>query len=137
MFTVKSSIFHLQCVILSETVLGKNAEVAKNSNIFQLFGLFQCSVTRSRVAHAEHQAIKNQEQSVLCACVQFQHSSLLCYERSVELQNLVKMSSGDAQKKTKSHTHTQFVATEYGIGIDCPTITSSFRPRKHVLLSMF
>jgi hypothetical protein len=30
MFTVKDSMFHMQCVILSETFSGKNADAAEN-----------------------------------------------------------------------------------------------------------
>jgi hypothetical protein len=89
--TVKASIIHLQCVILSETGCGKSVEAANNRNILQLLSLIQRSVTRSRVARAAHQAIENQGHSMLCAFLQFQHSSLLCYKSSINLQNLVKI----------------------------------------------
>jgi hypothetical protein len=47
----------LQCIILSETCSGKNAEAAENSQNFQLFSIFQHSVTHSRVARAAHKAV--------------------------------------------------------------------------------
>jgi hypothetical protein len=75
MLTVKTSMFLLQRIILSETCCGRNAEAAENGHIlFKLVSVFQSSLTHSRVAHATHQAgaIKT---SQLCACVQFQHSS--------------------------------------------------------------
>jgi hypothetical protein len=34
MLTVKASLFHFQCIILSETCSGKNAEAAENNHIF-------------------------------------------------------------------------------------------------------
>jgi hypothetical protein len=42
--TVKASIFHLP-----KTRCGKNAEAAENGKIFQLFDIFQRSVTRSTI----------------------------------------------------------------------------------------
>jgi hypothetical protein len=83
-------------VSLAVRHFARNPTVAKmlrhqKTNIFQLFDLFQRSVTRSKVALAAHQAIKNQAQSVLFVCTQFQHSSLLCFESSVDFQNLVKI----------------------------------------------
>jgi hypothetical protein len=91
MLTAKASVFHLRCVILTQTYCGKNADSSDNGQFFQLLSVFQGSVTRSRIASAAHQAIKNHGQSLLCACVQFQHSSLLCFESSVDLHTLVKI----------------------------------------------
>jgi hypothetical protein len=56
MLTFKASMFYLQCIILSETCYGKNAEAAENSHPLQL-GAFQCSVTPSRVECGAHQAV--------------------------------------------------------------------------------
>jgi hypothetical protein len=39
--------FHPQCIILSKTCCGKNAEAAENSRISQLLSFFQRSVTQS------------------------------------------------------------------------------------------
>jgi hypothetical protein len=54
--TVKALMLHLQCVILSETCCGKNAEAAENCHIFQLVIVFQCFVTTSIFAQTAHQA---------------------------------------------------------------------------------
>jgi hypothetical protein len=40
MLPVKASMFLLQCIILSETCCGKNAEAAENGHIFQLLSVF-------------------------------------------------------------------------------------------------
>jgi hypothetical protein len=85
----------LQCSTFSalfrqKTYWGKNAEAASNGHICQLLSVFQRFVTHSRVAHAAHQAISIKA-SLLCASVQFQRSNLLCFDRSVDLQNLVKI----------------------------------------------
>jgi hypothetical protein len=40
MLPVKASMFLLQCIILSETHCGKNAEAAENGHIFQLLSVF-------------------------------------------------------------------------------------------------
>jgi hypothetical protein len=50
MLTVKASMFHLQCIVLSEIYCGKNAEAAENGHIFQPMNIFQHSVTYSRAA---------------------------------------------------------------------------------------
>jgi hypothetical protein len=68
MLTAKTSMFPLQCIFLSKTCCSKNAEAAENGQVFSFLSVFQRSVTRPRVAHAAHQAIKNQGQSLLCAC---------------------------------------------------------------------
>jgi hypothetical protein len=54
--TVKASMFHLLCIILSETLCDKNAEAAENGHIFKLVSVFQCSLTH-RVACAANQAV--------------------------------------------------------------------------------
>jgi hypothetical protein len=41
MLKVNASMFHVQCIILSENGCGKNAEAAENGNIFQLVRVFQ------------------------------------------------------------------------------------------------
>jgi hypothetical protein len=55
MLTVKTSMFHLQCIFLSETCDNKNA--AENGHIFPFLSVFQRSVTHSRVALEAHQAV--------------------------------------------------------------------------------
>jgi hypothetical protein len=72
---------------LPKTSCGKNAAAAENGHIFQLLSIFHRSVTHSRVARAAHQPVKYQGKSLLCACGQFQHSSLHFYESIVNLQN--------------------------------------------------
>jgi hypothetical protein len=74
--------FHLQCIILSETCCGKNAGAAKISHIFQTMSVFQCFVTLYRVALAAHQAVVIK--AGVC-CVQFQHSSLHYFDGSINL----------------------------------------------------
>jgi hypothetical protein len=67
MVTVKASLFHLQCIIESDTCCGKNAEAAKNCNFFfQFVGIFQCSVAHSTVACAAHQAVTIKASSAVC-----------------------------------------------------------------------
>jgi hypothetical protein len=53
MLTVKVSMFHLQCIILSETFCDKNAEAAENGHIFNAL-----SVIHSRVLRGVNQAIE-------------------------------------------------------------------------------
>jgi hypothetical protein len=91
MLTVEASIFHFLCIILSETCCGKNAEATKISQISQLMTVFQRFVTKSRIACAAHQAITIIRLSLLCECVQFQHSSLHYSGSIVYLQNFVKI----------------------------------------------
>jgi hypothetical protein len=55
--TVKTSMFHLQCIIMSETCCSKNAESAEISHIFHFLSVFQRSVTHSRVALGAHLAV--------------------------------------------------------------------------------
>jgi hypothetical protein len=88
---MKDSMFHLQCIILSKACCVKNAEAAENSDIFQLVSDFQRSVTHSRVARATHQAVAIKAESLMCTCVQFQHSSWNCFGGSIDLQSLVKI----------------------------------------------
>jgi hypothetical protein len=57
MLTVEALTFYLQSIILSETFCGKNAEAAGNGHILQLLGVFQRSVTHSRVECGAHQAV--------------------------------------------------------------------------------
>jgi hypothetical protein len=58
MLTVKTSMFHFQCIILSKTCWDKTAEAAVNSHMCQLLSVFQRSVTQSRVTLAAHQAVR-------------------------------------------------------------------------------
>jgi hypothetical protein len=46
--------YHLQCISLSETCYGKNAEAAENSHIIQLVSVFQHSVTGTPKLHMQH-----------------------------------------------------------------------------------
>jgi hypothetical protein len=55
--TVKTSMFHLQCIVLSKTCCSKNAEAAENGHAFYFLSVFQRSVTHSRAAREAHQAV--------------------------------------------------------------------------------
>jgi hypothetical protein len=57
MLVVKTSMFHLQCIFLSETCCSKNAEAAENGHIVHFLSLFQRSVTHSTLALEAHQAV--------------------------------------------------------------------------------
>jgi hypothetical protein len=59
MSTVTASMFHVQCIILSETFCGKNAEAAENWYIFQLLSVFQRSVTPSGVQRGAHKSLQS------------------------------------------------------------------------------
>jgi hypothetical protein len=74
-------------LILLDNCCGINAEVAENAHTFEWFlTLFRtlqscmCSTPRRY----------KQSQSILCACLQFQHSSLHYFGSSVDLQNKKK-----------------------------------------------
>jgi hypothetical protein len=86
---VKASMFDLQSIFLSETCCGKLPEAAENCHIFHLVSVFRRSVTHFRVAITTHQAMV---WSPLCACMNFQHSSLHCLNSNFGLQNLEKKS---------------------------------------------
>jgi hypothetical protein len=79
----------VHCLVIN--LLWQNAEAAENGLIFQLVSVFQRSVTHSRGARVAHQAVTNQGWSLLCACVQFQHSSLHFLGIGINIQNLVKI----------------------------------------------
>jgi hypothetical protein len=84
MLTVEASVFHLQSIILSETFCGKTAEAAENRQLF--FFTFERFSTLCLLSHTlELKVEHNQGRSLLCACVQFQHYSLLCFGVSVDL----------------------------------------------------
>jgi hypothetical protein len=72
-------------------LLWQNAEAAENGLIFQLVSVFQRSVTHSRGARVAHQAGTNQGWSLLCACMQFQQSSLHVLAIGINIQNLGKI----------------------------------------------
>lgn len=68
--------FRLECIILSDTCCGKNAEAAENGLIFQLVSGFQRSVTHSGVARAARQAV-TVKAGVCCVRV-YRFSILAC-----------------------------------------------------------
>jgi hypothetical protein len=57
MLTVETSMFHLQCIFLSEICCSKKKKAAENGHIFHFLSVFQRSVTHSRVALEAHQAV--------------------------------------------------------------------------------
>jgi hypothetical protein len=83
MLTVKASIFHFLCIIVSETCCGKNAEAAKISQISQLMSILQRFVTKSRVACAAHQAVTIK--ACVCCVNVCNFSILACIVLAVEL----------------------------------------------------
>jgi hypothetical protein len=77
---------------MSETFCGKSADAAEKWHIFQPFSIFQRSVTHFRVQGGIRTPSHcNQGRSLLCTCVQFQHSSLHCFGVYADLQNIVKI----------------------------------------------
>jgi hypothetical protein len=85
--------FHLLCIIFSETCSGKNAKAAENSHIFQLVNLFQRSLSHSRVARATHQAVTIKAR--VCCVHVCKFSILACVDLAVMsiYQKLVKIKS--------------------------------------------
>jgi hypothetical protein len=76
MFFKHASMFHLQCIFLSETCCSKNAEAAESGHIFPFVDVFQWSVTQSRVAFAAHLAVTIKARA---CCVRVRNfSSLSC-----------------------------------------------------------
>jgi hypothetical protein len=97
--------FHLLCIILSETCCGKNAEAAENCYIFfQLVSVFlKLDLSQTQDLQVEHTNLYcyNQREGkrvimlqsrlkTIDACVQFQHSSLHL-GISIDLQSQVKI----------------------------------------------
>jgi hypothetical protein len=74
MFTVKTSMFHLQCIFVLETLYNKNVEAAENGHIFQFMIIFQCSVTHFRDTLATHKAVTIKARA---CCVHVRNFSIL------------------------------------------------------------
>jgi hypothetical protein len=85
--TVKASMVHFAMHHFVRNLLWQKCWCSrKRSHFFQFIRVFQRSVTHSRVERGAHQAAIIKAMSLLCACAQFQHSSLHCYGSSIDLQ---------------------------------------------------
>jgi hypothetical protein len=79
--TVKASMFHLLCIILSETCCGKNAEAAENGKIFQIISIFN-TLSHTPELHVQHtKLLQSRPESAVCLCAILELYPALCWQK--------------------------------------------------------
>jgi hypothetical protein len=68
MLPAKASMFHLQCIFLSETCWSENVEAAENGHIFPLLAFFN-ALPHTPELHAKRtKLLQSRPEPVVCMC---------------------------------------------------------------------